>query len=174
MIYDVITKDLTNIHDLHSLPETDRYNTLGIPDNIEQTQKLLNDWITSNTAYLREKYIFSIFQKETGTFVGLAGITLGKPGYRKAEIWYKLHVSFWNKGYATELVREFLRFGFEDLRLHRMEAGCAVDNAASVKVLEKCGFIREGRTRKLLPIRGEWSDNFGYAILNEDFEKMAK
>ena len=106
--------------------------------------------------------------------MGLAGINIGNPGYRKAEIWYKLHFSVWKKGYATELTKELLRFGFKDLSLHRIEAGFAVDNTASVKVLEKWGFIRKGRTRKLLPIRGEWADNFAYAILEEDFEKMNK
>jgi len=50
-----------------------------------------------------------------------------------------------------------------------VEAGCAVDNLASVKVLEKSGFTREGRSRKLLPIRGEWADNYFYSILEEEF-----
>jgi [ribosomal protein S5]-alanine N-acetyltransferase len=57
----------------------------------------------------------------------------------------------------------------QSLRLHRIEAGCAVENIPSIKVLEKAGMTREGLKRKKLPIRGEWKDNYFYAILEEDF-----
>jgi len=56
-----------------------------------------------------------------------------------------------------------------ELQLHRIEAGCSVDNIASSKVLEKVGMTREGMKRKKLPIRGEWKDNYFYAILEDDF-----
>jgi ribosomal-protein-alanine N-acetyltransferase len=62
-----------------------------------------------------------------------------------------------------------LEFGFIDLKLHRIEAGCAVENIASTKTLEKVGFVREGMKRKKLPIRGEWKDNYVYGILEEEF-----
>lgn len=65
-------------------------------------------------------------------------------------------------------------FGFNDLKLHRIEAGCAVENIASSKVLEKVGMTKEGMKRKKLPIRGEWKDNYLYAILEEDFLKFHK
>ena len=64
-----------------------------------------------------------------------------------------------------------LDFGFNDLKLHRIEAGCAVENIASIKTLEKAGFTKEGMKRKKLPIRGEWKDNFFYGILEEDYNK---
>ena len=62
-----------------------------------------------------------------------------------------------------------MNFCFSELKLHRVEAGCATANIASIKVLKKCGMIKEAQRRKLLPIRGEWFDNFEYAILEEDF-----
>ncbi len=67
-----------------------------------------------------------------------------------------------------------MNFGFNDLKLHRIEAGCAVENIASSKVLEKVGMTKEGIKRKILPIRGEWKDNYFYAILEEDFLKCYK
>ena len=72
------------------------------------------------------------------------------------------------KGYATEALKEILRFGFDQLNLHRIEAGCAVENVASIKVLEKAGMQREGRKRQVLPLKSGWSDNFEYAILAAD------
>ncbi|MDR1201453.1 MAG: GNAT family N-acetyltransferase [Tannerellaceae bacterium] len=48
------------------------------------------------------------------------------------------------------------------------EAGVATENIRSIKVLEKSGMIREGLRRKILPIRGEWKDNYHYAIVEND------
>ncbi len=70
---------------------------------------------------------------------------------------------------ATEALERIIQFGFEDLKLHRIEAGCAVNNIASYKVMEKCGMIREAHRRKLLPLKSGWSDNYEYAILEEDY-----
>lgn len=159
-------EDLDIIHELHSLPETDRYNTLGIPTSVEQTQTLLNEWIEEYPT-LRYTFYIETPQKQ---FVGLAGIKIAKLNYRSAELWYKIHPREWNKGYATELVKQLLKFCFGDLDMHRVEAGCASENMASKKVLEKNGFLVEGLKRKKLPIRGEWHDNYHFAILEEDFK----
>ena len=63
-----------------------------------------------------------------------------------------------------------LEFGLCELDLHRIEAGCAIENAASVKVIEKVGMIREGTKRKILPIRGKWIDVYNYSILEEELK----
>lgn len=162
-------EDLHNVHELHTLPETDEFNTMGIPADIGVTERLLADWLGMQELEPRTKYVFKI-EDTARNFIGLIGLNMGKPNYRNGEIWYKLHKDSWNKGYATEALKRLLEFCFTDLNLHRVEAGCAVENGASVKVLEKAGMIREGRTRKLLPIRGEWKDNYFYAILEEDLK----
>lgn len=82
-----------------------------------------------------------------------------------------MHPDYWNKGFGTETLHEILNFGFEKLQLHRIEAGCAVDNIASIKVLEKVGMNREGRKRQVLPLKSGWSDNYEYAILSTDLRK---
>ena len=164
---------LADIHQLHSLPQTDEFNTLGVPGSIETTSDLLTGWIDLQKAIPRKSYIFCIESIETGRFIGLIALNFGKLNYRIAEVWYKIHPSYWNQGHATEALKKILEFGFNDLQLHRIEAGCAVENAASIKVLEKAGMIREGRKRKILPIRGQWVDNYFYAILDTDFEEQS-
>jgi RimJ/RimL family protein N-acetyltransferase len=99
----------------------------------------------------------------------LIALNLGKPNFRIAEVWYKLHPAYWRQGFAKEALTTLLQFAFVDLRLHRIEAGCAVENIASISVLEKVGMTREGSKRKVLPIRGSWIDNYTYAILESDF-----
>lgn len=160
--------DLDNIHELHSLPETDEFNTMGIPEDIGVTERLLADWIGMQELEPRMKYVFKI-EDTDHRFIGLMGLHMGYPKYRTAEVWYKLHKDFWNQGYGTEALKRLLDFCFTDLKLHRIEAGCAVENHGSIRVLEKAGMTREGRKRKKLPIRGEWVDNYFYAILEEDF-----
>ena len=61
-----------------------------------------------------------------------------------------------------------MRKGFDDFDLQKVEAGVATENIKSIRVLEKTGMTREGLRRKILPIRGEWKDNFHYAIVRTD------
>jgi len=160
--------DIDSIHQLHALPETDEYNTLGIPKNIEETKSIIEPWIAENKLNDIKNYTFAIESKLEGKFMGLFGLKLGSKKYNRGEVWYKIHSDYWNKGYATESLKAVINFGFETLQLHRIEAGCAVNNLGSIKVLEKVGMIREGRGRQILPLKSGWSDNFTYSIIKTD------
>lgn len=168
VLRELILNDLANVHTLHSLPETDEYNTLGIPKNQKETLSILNQWLKFQKSDQRKNYTLVI--EFDNQFVGLIGLHLGAQKMRNGEVWYKIHRNHWGKGIATEAVQEMLRFGFAELELHRIEAGCAVDNLRSAKVLEKVGMISEGRKRKSLPLKTGWSDALEYAILEEEFE----
>jgi len=161
-------QDIENIHKLHSLAETDQFNTLGIPNNISETTVIVQQWISENNSEPRKKYTFAVELNDEKEFIGLIGINLGKEKYKNAEVWFKFDCAYWNKGFATESLKKVLAFGFETLKLHRIEAGCAVENIGSITVLEKVGMLREAHTRKLLPLKSGWSDNYGYAILSTD------
>ena len=165
---------LNEVHRLHSRPEVDRFNTLGIPASTDVTKKIMLGWLEKQEADPATGYVFFIKLIDSNEFIGLAGLNIGKPNYSMGEIWYKLDPGHWNKGYASEVVAEILRMGFTKLKLHRIEAGCAVDNTASIRVLEKAGFTREGRKRSVLPVRGEWLDNYFYAILDTDYHTLNK
>lgn len=162
-------KDISNVHQLHSLPETDEFNALGSPETIQITEKILSEWLNGQNQRPRVSYVFGIDLRDSEKFIGLIAINLGKKNYRTAEVWFKVHKDFWRKGYTTEALTKLLDFGFNQLQLHRIEAGCAVDNIASSKVLEKVGMKKEGMKRKKLPIRGEWKDNYFYGILEDEF-----
>jgi [ribosomal protein S5]-alanine N-acetyltransferase len=166
---EISTNDLSDIHILLSLPETDKFNTLGIPNSIQETEKIISDWLVGQNARPQTSYIFCLDLVTAKQFIGLIALNLGTPNYKTAEVWFKIHLDHWNKGYTTEALEKLIEFGFKELGLHRIEAGCAVENIASIKVLEKVGMTKEGMKRKKLPIRGEWKDNYFYAILEEDF-----
>ncbi len=160
--------DLDDIHRLHSIPEVDQYNTLGIPADKEATRNVMRPLIDAQQACERKGYTWKIRHRETGDFLGLAGISLSLDRFRLGEIYYKLLPEHWGKGYATEVARELVRTGFETFNLQKVEAGVATENLRSVRVLEKIGMTQEGLRRKILPIRGEWKDNYHYAIVRDD------
>ena len=160
--------DIKNIHKLHSLAETDKYNTLGIPNNIRETEIIVEKWIFENNLEHNKSFTFAIELNNEEEFIGIIGINLGKEKYKNAEVWFKIDHNYWNKGYATESLKEIISFGFNNLKLHRIEAGCAIENIGSINVLEKVGMLREAHTRQLLPLKSGWSDNYGYAILSTD------
>lgn len=163
--------DLECIHQLHSLPETDEYNVLGIPRDIQETKTIITPWVEDNKLDEILNYTFIIERKEDTKIIGLFGLKVGNKKYKRAEVWYKIHSDYWNKGYATEVLNSVLIYCFDTLKLHRIQAGCAVENTGSIKVLEKVGMIREGRGRQILPLKSGWSDNFEYAILESDVRK---
>jgi [ribosomal protein S5]-alanine N-acetyltransferase len=168
LILQIINKlDIDNIHALHSIPETDQYNTMGIPNNINDTNIIIENWLTKIEN--KEALIFKIVDKNTNQFIGLLGANMHRSKLQSGEIWYKLDKHFWHNGFATEAVNALLQYLFTKLNMHRVEAACSVQNIASVKVLEKVGMHLEGRTRQKLPIGGLWHDSFLYAILQSDF-----
>lgn len=158
--------DLNFIHNLHSIAEIDEFNTLGIPKNIEETKSIITNWIAENKKNPIINYTFLISDDYNN--IGLFGLKIGSPKYKRAEVWFKLHPNYWNKGYATEVLNAVLDFGFNELNLHRIHAGCALENIGSIKVLEKAGMTLEGRGRQVLPLKSGWSDNFEYSILETD------
>ena len=73
------------------------------------------------------------------------------------------------QGYMSEAVRAVIRFAFEDLDLHRIEAGYAQDNRRSAGLLKSCGFEVEGLQKGLLLINGKWVDHWVASLLNPNW-----
>jgi len=73
-------------------------------------------------------------------------------------------------GHMTGAVRAVLPFAFATLRLHRVEAACIPTNTPSIRLLERCGFSREGYARQYLCINGIWQDHLLFARLRDDPE----
>lgn len=168
-IRELSMEDLDKIHDLHSLPEIDEFNTLGIPTSKNVTNLLLTDWLGYQEETQRCSYVLCIEFKNNHQFVGLISLYLGKERFKKAEVSFKIHKDFFGHGYTTEALIELLNYAFTTLKLHRIEAGCAVGNIASKKVLERVGMKQEGYCRQILPIRGQWVDGLRFAILESDY-----
>ena len=84
---------------------------------------------------------------------------------RQGEIGFTLNPRYQRKGFATEAAKAMLCFGFEQLKLHRIIAICDVRNKPSYSLMERLGMRREAHFRQNLFVKGEWRDEFVYAIL---------
>lgn len=112
-------------------------------------------------------YALFVFREDDGALVG--GVTLSNVRRGVAltcTMGYWAGASFAGKGYTTAAVRAAIRYAFEDLDLHRVEAACQPENEASRRVLEKAGFAHEGRAAAYLKINGQWRDHLLWGVVN--------
>lgn len=108
-----------------------------------QTKKEVEDFIKSSLGYY-EKYnldFFSVFEKETGEFVGQAGLFHFN---FDIELAYRLHEKYWYRGYATELAKALIDYGFNKLSLPKIIAIVHPKNERSRRVMEKSGMSYRG------------------------------
>ena len=89
--------------------------------------------------------------------------------HRRAEIGFALGRAHWGKGYASDAVAALIRFAFETLDLHRLEADADPANTASIAVLTKQGFKREGYLRERYCLNGEAQDAEYYGLLRREW-----
>jgi ribosomal-protein-alanine N-acetyltransferase len=104
-----------------------------------------------------------------GAFLGWCALTRYNPDYRSASLGYCLTEAAWGCGYATEAARDLLRWAFDNLDLNRVQAEADTRNAASARVLEKLGFVREGTLREDCVVNGEVSDSWVYGLIKREW-----
>ena len=115
---------------------------------------------------------FLICRHGDGAVVGNINLfNLVRLGVQNAITGYFVGAPHVRRGYATEALQLVLRFAFRRLKLHRVEASIQPHNAASIALVKRAGFAREGYSRRLVKIAGQWRDHERWAILVEDWRK---
>jgi RimJ/RimL family protein N-acetyltransferase len=104
-----------------------------------------------------------------GRQIGGIGLRL-ELQHQHAELGYWLGVPYWGQGYATEAAREVIRYGFEDLKLHRIFASHFQHNPASGNILKKLGMRYEGCQREHLRKWDQFVDSELYGILRREWQ----
>lgn len=115
----------------------------------------------------RTRFQLAVTLKADGRLIGNCGIRLNGVDSHAAEIGYEVAPDEWGRGYATEAARAIVRFGFEELGLHRIGAWTVADNTASIHVLEKLGMTLEGRLRDYERYKGRYWDVLMYGMIRE-------
>ncbi len=146
------------------------YSYLALPHVVEHTSWNLRsseelhplvEWYESSDPASAIR--FAIGEAGSPTLIGTIGFHTISLVNRSAEIAYDLHPAYWGRGIATACCDAVVAWGFERLRYVRVQATTLDANRASLRVLEKCAFVREGLLRSYRIVRGAPRDFWMYA-----------
>ena len=159
--------DFKSVHKYASNLDSIKYMIWG-PNSEKDTVNFLKQCIEKSTLEPRLNYDFAITLKESGQLIGGCGIYLNSE-LNEGMLGWVLHMDYWKQGYGTELAEEIIRFGFENLGLHRIYATCYAENYGSYRVMERNNMRREAHFNKNRMGRIEWVDEVVYGILEEEW-----
>lgn len=112
---------------------------------------------------------WGIVLRDTGRLIGTIGFMSYSEDHNSAEVGYSLSRDYWNLGLMSEALEACLRYAFETMGLHRVEAQYELSNPASGRVMEKCGLQKEGVLRGRLYNKGRYVDVCLCAILENEW-----
>jgi RimJ/RimL family protein N-acetyltransferase len=162
-----VAGDLDALHDIQSRPEVTRYLLYDARDR-DQVRKVLDERMQADLIE-RDALNLAVVLPETGALIGDVVLFLRSQEQRQGEIGYVFHPGYGGRGYATEAARALLGLGFEHYGLHRIVGRLDARNTASARVLERLGMRREARFVQNEFIKGEWTDEFVYAMLEDEW-----
>ncbi|MEO8532729.1 MAG: GNAT family N-acetyltransferase [Flavobacterium sp.] len=161
----ITNDDVKEVFELRSDPETMKY----IPRPLVKTTEDALEHI----AMIEEKIVtnvginWGITLKDNPKLLGIIGYYRIQPENYRAEIGYMLLPEFHGQGIIPEAVNKLIRYGFDDLKLHSIEAVIDPENLASEKVLEKCGFVKEAHLKEAEYYEGVFLDKVIYSLLDK-------
>jgi RimJ/RimL family protein N-acetyltransferase len=159
-------EDAGDLYQVYSDPETMRYWSSPPHPDERRTREMI---VSAEESFEdRSALQWAIERRSDGRVLGTVTL-LPDPRQPRAELGFIIGREHWNRGYAGEAQRRAARFGFEELRLHRLEADTHPDNAASARSLERLGFRREGLLRERWLVGGERSDSVIWGLLASEW-----
>ena len=120
----------------------------------------------------RISFHYFLLRDDNADIIGECGFHTWNKTHDRAELFYNLkNDSYKRRGIISEALTEVLKFGFDFLKLHRVEALTADWNEASIAVLKKLGFTKEGTMREDYLVDGKYEDSQCYSLLKWEWEK---
>lgn len=114
-------------------------------------------------------FSLAVFEKESGLAVGTVAIMDVLRGVSQtAFLGYSIYNQFWGRGYGKESAEAAIDIGFNDIKLHRIEAGVEPSNRRSIRLARALGLRREGLKKRAVFLRGRWNDLIMYTVTCED------
>ncbi len=150
-------------------PEVTKYLAFPTHKSVADATSFLRD--TQRRYRKGEPAPWAIVRASDGQLMGSIGLLNYAPNGERVEAGYALHRPYWGQGYGTEAFNAVIRFAFQKLKVNRVQAICAVENARSYHVMKKCGLRFEGVMRQYGKLQGKTHDMKLYAILREDWLK---
>ncbi len=161
--------DARDVFDYASDPEVTRFVFWSPHTTVQESIDFVNRHV--QLAGNGELASWAVEHAADRKMIGTCGFTWWRPEHGKAEIAYAISRQYWNQGLVTEAVGACISYGFDVLKLNRIEARCMPDNIASERVMQKCGMRHEGTMRQTMMVKGRRIDLKLYAILREEWRK---
>lgn len=126
-------------------PEVTKYILATVPTSLEEANAEIQ--YCRNLFYHKRGVYWTLARRDNNQIVGSVGLYMNNHHHR-AEICYDLAKAYWRKGIMERVLRKVIDYAFDKLGVFRIEALTLKENAASIGILEKLGFIREGTLHK--------------------------
>jgi ribosomal-protein-alanine N-acetyltransferase len=167
LLREITPEDAPAVFAFRSDPQVQRYNG-GVLTRLDQA----SDLIAQMAAGYRQQTMLEwgvTLQGGDDAVLGIFGYANWSRIHRHAEIGYCLARAYWRQGIAWEALNALIAFGFSGMDLNRIYACVRVANVASLRLLEKLGFLREGVLREELWEEGAFQDEALYALLRREY-----
>ena len=159
--------DAPDMYEYACRPSVTEYLTWEPHASVEETRAYLT--YVGQRYRTGDFYDWALISRDDGRMIGTCGFTSFNCPADSAEIGYVLNPAYQGQGLATEAVRRVMRFGFEELSLHRVEAHFMEGNHASRRLMERVGMTFEGFAREAMKIKGKYRTVGTCAILKNEF-----
>jgi RimJ/RimL family protein N-acetyltransferase len=162
--------DLQPMHELYSSLEEMRFLPNLMTATIDETERKLGECLAATRQSPRATYYFAIVDRAARDYIGEIGYRITRRTDRDctADLGYFIRRGYWNRGIATEAAQAVLVDAFDNRHVHKMTAGCLVENGASERVLLKLGFAKEATLRRHQFHEGVWKDRVEFALLRAE------
>jgi [ribosomal protein S5]-alanine N-acetyltransferase len=164
--------DLETILEYRNDPQVYRYQGWKVPFTVEDGLEFFAGMQTVTPGTPGVWLQLAIQPRASGKgMIGDVAFHITGSNPRQAYIGYSLARSAWGQGFASEAIRGLLDYLFCDLDLHRVLADCAVENLASMRLLERLGFRREAHYVENYWMESEarWGSEYQYALLQREW-----
>lgn len=162
--------DLATLLAYRNDPDVARYQSWETVSERE-ARTLIEEQQTEEPGRLLSWFQFAFALKATNQLIGDALLHVG-PDARLGEVGYTLSVAYQKQGYAQEAMRAILAYAFDTLGLHRIMAVLDCRNTPSARLLERLGMRREGHYVQNAWYKGEWCDEYEYALLRTEWQNQ--
>lgn len=163
LLQQITPGDAAALFEMRSDREIMKYIDRPLAQTVDDALALIQ--VITDALQKNEGITWGIFLKEGSPLLGTIGFWRILKEHYRAEIGYLLHSALQGKGLMQEAVREVVHYGFSHLQLHSVEANVNPANTASIRLLEKTGFVREAHFRENYFYNGRFLDSYIYSLL---------
>lgn len=157
---------------IFSDPETMKYWSREPLDGLDEAIEMVQEEIKWGET---DKCLnWGIARIDDGGLLGKVSLFDYEEKHRRAEIGYVIDRSYWNRGLVSEALATVLAHAFGEIGLHRLDADVDPGNIASLALLKKFGFRREGLTRESFLVHGHWHDSVILGLLEDDYRNTLR